>query len=75
MVSNKRFLWKQDWMRFSVAFWHTFRGSGSDPFGAPTKYWPWEDGTNSVAMAKIRSKTDLYLSNFVYLALTIYQWK
>ncbi|KAI8570996.1 hypothetical protein RHMOL_Rhmol01G0082300 [Rhododendron molle] len=23
-----------------------------DPFGAPTKMWPWEDGTNSVAMAK-----------------------
>ncbi|KAK7847159.1 xylose isomerase [Quercus suber] len=57
----------KDWMRFSVAFWHTFRGSGSDPFGAPTKYWPWEDGTNSVAMAKRRSKIDLYLFNFVYL--------
>lgn len=43
-------------MRFSVAFWHTFRGSGADPFGAPTKNWPWEDGTNSVAMAKRRSE-------------------
>jgi xylose isomerase len=44
-------------MRFSVAFWHTFRGTGGDPFGAATKYWPWEDGTNSLAMAKRRSKT------------------
>lgn len=44
-------------MRFSVAFWHTFRGTGGDPFGASTKMWPWEDGTNSVAMAKRRSKT------------------
>ena len=26
-----------EWLRFSVAFWHTFRGDGSDPFGAPTK--------------------------------------
>ncbi|KAK4851646.1 hypothetical protein QYF36_017140 [Acer negundo] len=26
-----------DWMRFSVAFWHTFRGSGADPFGSATK--------------------------------------
>lgn len=43
-------------MRFSVAFWHTFRGTGADPFGAPTKFWPWEDGTNSLAMAKRRSK-------------------
>ncbi|KAH0937505.1 hypothetical protein HID58_004966 [Brassica napus] len=39
-----------DWFRFSVAFWLTFRGTGGDPFGAATKYWPWEDGTNSVAM-------------------------
>ncbi|KAK4258932.1 hypothetical protein QN277_005327 [Acacia crassicarpa] len=27
----------KDWFRFSVAFWHTFRGTGGDPFGAPTK--------------------------------------
>jgi xylose isomerase len=46
----------KDWLRFSVAFWHTFRGTGGDPFGAPTKSWPWEDGTNSLAMAKRRMK-------------------
>lgn len=23
--------------RFSVAFWHSFRGDGADPFGAPTR--------------------------------------
>ncbi|KAK3195128.1 hypothetical protein Dsin_026438 [Dipteronia sinensis] len=33
----------QDWMRFNVTFWHTFRGSGADPFGSATKNWPWED--------------------------------
>mmetsp|Transcript_9678 Transcript_9678/g.27667 ORF Transcript_9678/g.27667 Transcript_9678/m.27667 type:complete len:499 (-) Transcript_9678:302-1798(-) len=33
----------RDWLRFSVAFWHTLRGDGSDPFGSPTKNWPWED--------------------------------
>jgi xylose isomerase len=26
-----------EWLRFSVAFWHTFRGDGSDPFGGGTK--------------------------------------
>ncbi|XP_039129335.1 xylose isomerase-like isoform X1 [Dioscorea cayenensis subsp. rotundata] len=46
----------KDWLRFSVAFWHTFRGTGADPFGAPTKAWPWEDGTNSMAMAKRRMR-------------------
>lgn len=49
----------QDWLRFSVAFWHTFRGDGGDPFGSPTKSWPWEDGTNSLAMAAKRSKPGL----------------
>ena len=27
-------------LRFSVAFWHTLRGDGSDPFGSPTKVAP-----------------------------------
>lgn len=52
----------KEWMRFSVAFWHTFRGTGGDPFGAQTKFWPWEDGTNSVAMAKRRMR-----ANFEFL--------
>ncbi len=25
----------RDLLRFSVCYWHTFRGTGSDPFGAP----------------------------------------
>ncbi|KAG6410472.1 hypothetical protein SASPL_128533 [Salvia splendens] len=52
----------KDWLRFSIAFWHTFRGTGGDPFGAPTKMWPWEDGTNSLAMAKRRMR-----ANFEFL--------
>ncbi|XP_052199716.1 xylose isomerase isoform X3 [Diospyros lotus] len=48
----------KDWFRFSVAFWHTFRGTGGDPFGAPTKMWPWEDGTNSLDMAKRRMRAN-----------------
>ncbi|KAG4959068.1 hypothetical protein JHK87_035701 [Glycine soja] len=30
----------------------------ADPFGAPTKYWPWEDGTNSLKMAKRRMRAN-----------------
>ena len=44
----------RDHMRLSVVYWHTFRGDGSDPFGAPTMYRPWEDGTDSVENAKNR---------------------
>jgi xylose isomerase len=28
-------------LRFSVAYWHTFKASGMDPFGAPTFIRPW----------------------------------
>ena len=28
-------------LRFSVAYWHTFKASGMDPFGAPTFVRPW----------------------------------
>jgi len=31
------------------------------PFGAPTKYWPWEEGTNSLAMAKRRIRANFEL--------------
>src|SRR5580693_5253863 len=39
---------------FGVGFWHTFRGTGSDPFGAGTMQRPWDDGTSSVANAQNR---------------------
>lgn len=41
----------RDLLRFSVCYWHTFRGTGGDPFGPGTAVRPWEDGTDSVDMA------------------------
>ncbi|MEZ6140813.1 MAG: xylose isomerase [Zavarzinella sp.] len=41
----------RDHLRFAVCYWHTFRGTGSDPFGPGTALRPWEDGTDSVDMA------------------------
>lgn len=43
-------------LRFAVAYWHTFRGTGSDPFGAGTMQRPWDDGSNSVANAENRAR-------------------
>ncbi len=37
--------------RFSVVYWHSFRGNGSDPFGAATMQRPWDDGSESVENA------------------------
>jgi xylose isomerase len=41
-------------LRFAVVYWHTFRGTGSDPFGAGTMRRPWDDGSNSVGNAQNR---------------------
>jgi xylose isomerase len=41
----------KDHLRFAVAYWHTFRGTGSDPFGPGTMRRPWEDGSDTVDMA------------------------
>lgn len=41
----------KDWCRFSVCYWHTFRGVGADPFGPQTLFRPWDDGSSSVANA------------------------
>ncbi len=38
-------------LRFSVAYWHTMRGSGADPFGAPTMLRPWEGAQDTVENA------------------------
>jgi xylose isomerase len=40
-----------DHLRFAVAYWHTFRGTGSDPFGPGTAVRPWDDGSDSVENA------------------------
>ena len=41
-------------LRFSVAYWHTIRGQLSDMFGSGTAVRPWEDGTDSLEMARTR---------------------
>jgi xylose isomerase len=41
-------------LRFSIAYWHSFRGVGSDPFGPGTIVRPWEKGTDAVSIAKVR---------------------
>jgi len=46
----------KDHLRFSVAYWHSFRGTGSDPFGPGTMHRPWEAAHDSVENAKNRVK-------------------
>ena len=44
----------KDHMRFGIAYWHSFRGTGSDPFGPGTIVRPWEKGKDPVSVAKVR---------------------
>lgn len=44
----------EEWLRFSVVYWHTFRWMGTDPFGFSTLKRPWDDGTDSIENAKRR---------------------
>ena len=35
-------------MRFAIAYWHTFCGTGEDPFGPGTQLFPWANGNGAV---------------------------
>jgi len=43
LVGSKKM---KDHLRFSVAYWHSFCGDGSDPFGNATRIYPWKDAGN-----------------------------
>jgi xylose isomerase len=43
-------------LRFTVVYWHTFRGTGGDPFGSATMLRPWDDGSDSVENAQRRAR-------------------
>ena len=47
----------KDHLRFSVAYWHTFKNGGADQFGVATRQMPWDDGTGTVANAQNRVRT------------------
>lgn len=42
----------KDWMRFSMAWWHTLCADGGDPFGKATKTFPWVEGASILDVAK-----------------------
>lgn len=57
-------------LRFAVCYWHTFRGTGADPFGAPTLQRPWDDGSESVENAVKR--VDVAFEFFTKLGVDYY---
>lgn len=41
-----------EYLRFAVAYWHTFCGTGGDPFGGGTKNFPWSQNPDPIQRAK-----------------------
>jgi xylose isomerase len=39
-------------LRFAIAYWHTFCGTGEDPFGPGTQNFPWAKGKDDIGRAK-----------------------
>jgi len=44
----------KDHLRFAVAYWHTFCGTGGDPFGPGTQIFPWDGPSDVMDAAKER---------------------
>jgi len=41
--------------KFAVAYWHSFCGQGSDPFGAGTQSFPWDIPSDPIEAAKAKA--------------------
>ena len=62
-------------LRFACAYWHSFVGSGADPFGEPTHIFPWDNtSTGSVrdAVERAKDKADAAFEFITKLGLPFY---
>jgi xylose isomerase len=57
-------------LRFACAYWHSFCGSGADPFGEPTHLFPWMEIQNPVERAK--AKMDAAFEFMTKMSLPFY---
>ncbi|MFL5739659.1 MAG: xylose isomerase, partial [Flavisolibacter sp.] len=69
---NKMVLGKtmREQLRFACAYWHSFTGSGADPFGAPTHIFPWDRFSDP--LDKARERMDFAFSFMQKLSLPYY---
>ena len=59
-------------LRFSVAFWHTFKGTGSDPFGGPVYDRPWDIANDCMQQAENTMRAAFEF--FTKLGVPFYCW-
>jgi len=44
----------KDFLSFAVAYWHSFCGTGGDPFGPGTRPLPWNAGSDPISRARAK---------------------
>lgn len=42
----------KEFFKFACAYWHSFNGTGADPFGGPTHIFPWDKKEDPIKRAK-----------------------
>jgi xylose isomerase len=67
MVAGKSM---KDHLRFACAYWHSFNGSGADPFGEPTHLFEWDKKSDAIERAK--DKADAAFEFITKLGLPYY---
>jgi xylose isomerase len=60
----------EEQLRFACAYWHSFCGSGADPFGEPTHLFGWNSISDAVDRAK--AKMDVAFEFMQKLSLPFY---
>ena len=60
----------QDHLRFACAYWHSFVGSGADPFGDPTHLFAWNEKKDPIDRA--RDKSDAAFEFITKLGIPYY---
>ncbi len=68
MIIGEKTLKEQ--LRFAIAYWHTFCGTGADPFGPGTKNFLWD--RSSDPMTRARDKMDAAFEFFTKLGTPFY---
>ncbi len=60
----------KEWLRFACSYWHSFCGSGADPFGEPTHLFSWNEKADAIERAK--DKADAAFEFITKLGLPYY---
>src|ERR1051325_8636670 len=56
--------------KFACAYWHSFNGTGSDPFGGATHIFPWDEANDPLERA--RAKADAAFEFITKMSLPYY---